>query len=268
MSTDTVHSREHDKPDDSNATFFSRHRCKFARMLRLVSEGSTDPCYALTVSCSPPTQKRHFIAALLMKRPCRQRQRENTEERTKPVQPLEVRRRTSAGPSRDAVSSCWPSGEKTADQTRPSWPIKVSKAFTRGSRPHLRGLVVRSGQQLLAVGREDCRIDIVFVAHQGKQAFTQGSRPPPFAVLSSQAVSSCWPSAELAWRSCVPVARCCPLCLSIFPVVSSFLCVVHVCARFQRPETVALAQDRAKNIHTLSELGSSSASCASVPWAM
>ena len=55
-----------------------------------------------------------------------------------------------------------------------------------------------------------------------------------------------WPA--LAWRSCVPVARCCPLCLSIFPVVSSFFCVVHVCARFQRPETVALAQDRATNI--------------------
>ena len=51
-----------------------------------------------------------------------------------------------------------------------------------------------------------------------------------------------------AWHSCVPVARCCPLCLSIFPVVSRFLCVVHVCARFQRPETVALAQDPAKNI--------------------
>ena len=71
-----------------------------------------------------------------------------------------------------------------------------------------------------------------------------------------------------AWRSFVPVARCCPFCLSIFPVVNRVLCVVHVGARFQKPETVASAQYPKKNHHTLSELGSSSASCASVSWAM
>ena len=117
MSTDTVHSREHDKPDDSNATFFSVQGAKFTRMLRLVSEGSTDPCYALTVSCAPPTQKDTPSLALLMKRQCRQPQRENTEELTKPVRPLKVRRRTSAGTSRDEVSTYWPSGEKTAELT-------------------------------------------------------------------------------------------------------------------------------------------------------
>ena len=61
-------------------------------------------------------------------------------------------------------------------------------------------------------------------------------------------IGSSDPWQALAWRSCVPVARCCPLCLRSFPVASRFLYVVHVCARFQRPETVAVAQDRAKYI--------------------
>ena len=53
----------------------------------------------------------------------------------------------------------------------------------------------------------------------------------------------------------MPVARCCPLSLIIFPVVGRFLRVVPVCARFRGPETVALAQDRAKNITHFQSLG-------------
>ena len=54
-------------------------------------------------------------------------ERENTEEVTKPLRPLKVRRRTSAGPSLDAVSTYWPSGEKPAELTQSSWPTKVSR---------------------------------------------------------------------------------------------------------------------------------------------
>ena len=43
-------------------------------------------------------------------------------------------------------------------------------------------------------------------------------------------IGSSDPWQALAWRSCVPVGRCCPLCLSNFPVVSSFL---WCCARLR-----------------------------------
>ena len=77
-------------------------------------------------------------------------------------------------PSQDAVSTCWPSAEKTAELTQQLWPFKVRRHSPRSSRPHLRGPVTGSGQHLLAVGREDRRIDVVdaVLSLEGEQALT------------------------------------------------------------------------------------------------
>ena len=125
LSTDTVHCREHDKPDDSNATFLD-HKLQTRTNPPPGNEGPLILA-TLTVRRSPSDADRHSIFAHFMKRQHRQPQRENTAELTKPVRPLKVRRRTLAVPSRDAVSTYWPSAEKTAEMTEPVWPFKVRK---------------------------------------------------------------------------------------------------------------------------------------------
>ena len=66
---------------------------------------------------------------------------------------------------------------QTSTAKREHCRIDRALAAAQGAPAHLGGPLAGCGQHLLAVCREDCRIDLGFVTLQGEQALPRGSRP-------------------------------------------------------------------------------------------